>query len=81
MRQSRRFADASQLVELLHSLLVTLGLQGIGYLYEAPGGLVKLDWLMMATAVGTAIVSSMIAGLYPAWRVCKIPPATQLKTQ
>jgi putative ABC transport system permease protein len=33
------------------------------------------------TAIGIAVVSSLIAGLYPAWRVCKIPPATQLKTQ
>ena len=61
--------------------LVVLGLEGIKYLYESPDGLVRLDWLMMFTAIGIAIVSSMIAGLYPAWRVCKIPPATQLKTQ
>ena len=66
---------------LIGLLLVALGLQGIEYLYEAPAGLVSLDWLMVFTAIGIAIVSSMIAGLYPAWRVCKIPPATQLKTQ
>ena len=62
-------------------LLVVLGLQGIEYLYDSPAGLVRLDWLMVFTAMGIAVVSSMIAGLYPAWRVCKIPPATQLKTQ
>ena len=61
--------------------LVTLGLMGIEYLYKAPVGLVKLDWVMVLTAVGIAVVSSLVAGLYPAWRVCKIPPATQLKTQ
>ena len=61
--------------------LAALGLQGIEYLYDAPAGLVKLDWVMMFTAIGIAIVSSMIAGLYPAWRVCQIPPAAQLKTQ
>ncbi len=66
---------------LIGLLLVTLGLQGIEYLYEAPAGLVRLDWVMVFTAIAIAIVSSMIAGLYPAWRVCKIPPATQLKTQ
>jgi len=66
---------------LIGLLLVALGLQGIEYLYDSPGGLVRLDWLMVFTAVGIAIVSSMIAGLYPAWRVCKIPPAAQLKTQ
>ena len=66
---------------LIGLLLVTLGLQGIEYLYDSPGGLVRLDWLMVFTAIAIAIVSSMIAGLYPAWRVCRIPPATQLKTQ
>jgi putative ABC transport system permease protein len=66
---------------LIGLVLVTLGLQGIEFLYEAPAGLVRLDWVMVFTAIAIAIVSSMIAGLYPAWRVCKIPPATQLKTQ
>ena len=66
---------------LIGLLLAMLGLQGIQYLYDSPSGLVRLDWLMMTTAIVTAIVSSMVAGLYPAWRVCKIPPATQLKTQ
>jgi putative ABC transport system permease protein len=37
--------------------------------------------MMVMTAIGIAIVSAMLAGLYPAWRVCRIPPATQLKTQ
>ena len=66
---------------LIGLLLAGFGLQGIKYLYDSPAGLVKLDWVMMFTAIGIAIVSSMIAGLYPAWRVCKIPPAAQLKTQ
>jgi putative ABC transport system permease protein len=35
----------------------------------------------MLTAIAIAIVSGMLAGLYPAWRVCQIPPAAQLKTQ
>ena len=66
---------------LIGLLLVTLGLQGIRYLYDSTPGLVKLDWLMVLTAVGVAVLSSMLAGLYPAWRVCNIPPAAQLKTQ
>lgn len=61
--------------------LAGLGLQGIQYLYDAPGGLARLDWVMTFTAIGIAIVSSIIAGLYPAWRVCQIQPASQLKTQ
>jgi len=66
---------------LIGLALAGLGLQGIEYLYDAPAGLVRLDWIMMLTAIGIAIVSSVIAGIYPAWRVCQIPPAAQLKTQ
>jgi putative ABC transport system permease protein len=87
---SRKIIFNQQIVEvavigfsggLIGLLLVAFGLQGIEFLYDSPEGLVKLDWLMMFTAIGLAIVSSMIAGLYPAWRVCRIPPAAQLKTQ
>ena len=66
---------------LIGLLLVGLGLQGIEYLYDSPDGLVRLDGLMIFAAVAVAIFSSVIAGLYPAWRVCSIPPASQLKTQ
>jgi len=66
---------------LIGLLLAGAGLQGIEYLYDSPPGLAKLDWVMMLTAIGIAVASGVIAGLYPAWRVCKIPPATQLKTQ
>jgi len=61
--------------------LAWLGLQGIEFLYDTPPGLVRLDWVMMSTAIGVSIASGVIAGLYPAWRVCLIPPAAQLKTQ
>jgi putative ABC transport system permease protein len=36
---------------------------------------------MVLSAIGIAMAGSMVAGLYPAWRVCRIPPAAQLKTQ
>ena len=87
---SRQIIFRQQIVEvgvigfsggLIGLLLAGFGLQGIEYLYEAPAGLVKLDWMMVSAAIGIAIVSSMVAGLYPAWRVCQIPPAAQLKTQ
>lgn len=80
---SRKVIFNQQLVEvavigcvggLIGLLLATAGLKGIQVLYEAPDGLVSLDWVMVMTAIGLAVVSSMIAGLYPAWRVCKIPP-------
>jgi len=87
---SRKLIFDQQIVEvavigfaggLIGLLLAWLGLQGIQSVYESPPGLVRLDWVIVLTAVATAIVSSMIAGLYPAWRVCQVPPATQLKAQ
>lgn len=87
---SRRAIFKQQIVEVgfigfaggvIGLVLVALGLQGIEYLYEAPPGLVRLDWVMILAALMIAVISSVIAGLYPAWRVCSIPPASQLKTQ
>ena len=87
---SRREIFRQQLVEvgviglcggLLGLVLARLGLDGIELLYEAPPGLVRLDLVMISATIITAIVSGILAGLYPAWRVCQIPPAAQLKTQ
>ncbi len=87
---SRRVIFKQQIVEvavigfaggLIGLGLARLGLSGIEAVYEAPPGLVRLDWVMMFSAIGISIVSGMIAGLYPAWRVCQVPPAAQLKTQ
>ncbi len=87
---SRKVIFKQQIVEvaiigflggLIGLLLAGLGLQGVKTLYDATAGLARLDWVMAFTAIAIAVVSSMIAGLYPAWRVCQIPPAAQLKTQ
>ena len=87
---SRREIFRQQLVEvgviglcggLFGLALARFGLKGIEWLYEAPPGLVRLDSLMIAATIATAVVSGVLAGLYPAWRVCQIPPAAQLKTQ
>ena len=87
---SRNAIFGQQLVEvavigfsggLIGLSLAWLGLQGIEFLYDTPPGLVRLDWVMMSTAIGVSIASGVIAGLSPAWRVCQIPPAAQLKTQ
>jgi putative ABC transport system permease protein len=60
-----------------------LGLRGIEVLYsklEFIGNLVRMDWVMILTAVVLAIVSALGAALYPTWRACRIHPASQLKT-
>lgn len=87
---SRRAIFDQQIVEvavvglvggLIGLALAWAGLRGIDYLYDTPDGLVRLDWAMVTTAIAISIASGMLAGVYPAWRVCRIPPAAQLKTQ
>lgn len=41
--------------------------------------LVRLDWSMLACTFCLAVVSSTLAGLLPAWRVCRISPALGFK--
>jgi putative ABC transport system permease protein len=43
--------------------------------------MVGMDWVMVLTAIGLAILSAVLAGLYPTWRASRIAPASQLKTQ
>ena len=40
-----------------------------------------LDPLMVLAAFGLSLVAGLIAGLYPAWRICRVAPATYLKLQ
>jgi len=62
--------------------LAWLGLRGIEMLFgENIENLVVLDWVMVLAAIGLAIVSALLAGLYPTWRACRIAPASQLKAQ
>ena len=41
----------------------------------------SIDWRMALFAVLAALVAGLIAGIYPAARVCRIAPATHLKNQ
>jgi len=62
--------------------LTWLGLRGIEMLFQdIVKNLVNLDWMMVVTAIGLAIGSALLAGLYPTWRACRIAPAAQLKIQ
>ena len=57
------------------------GLRGIEAIFgEQAANLVELDSVMVMTAVVLALLSSMVAGLYPTWRACNVVPATQLKS-
>lgn len=41
----------------------------------------QLDGTMLAAAAVLSLVAGLIAGVYPSWKVCAVPPAQHLKTQ
>jgi putative ABC transport system permease protein len=43
--------------------------------------LIQFDGQMAAFALGLSLLAGLVAGVYPAWRVCRIPPAVHLKLQ
>ncbi|MGH8174804.1 MAG: ABC transporter permease [Steroidobacter sp.] len=61
--------------------IAALGLAGMRKVYENFESLTQLDVPMGLAALAIAVVSGVIAGLYPTWRVCRLQPAAHLKTQ
>lgn len=61
--------------------LTQLGLMGIRALDDHYESLTHLDVTLVFAAILIAVVSGIIAGLYPTWRICRIAPAGYLKTQ
>jgi putative ABC transport system permease protein len=39
----------------------------------------SLDLEMVVAAIFLSLVAGLLAGVYPAWRICKVQPAVQLK--
>jgi putative ABC transport system permease protein len=73
---------------LLGLVLGALGLWGVHALYSTGqtgrGGyreLANFDTSSVVIAIVLAIVATLAAGLYPAWRVGRVPPAVYLKSQ
>jgi putative ABC transport system permease protein len=67
---------------LLGLVFAWLGLQGMQLLYgDEMKGLAELDLTMVGLAMLLALVSSLLAGLYPTWRACTVQPSQQLKSQ
>ncbi|SDJ68662.1 ABC transporter permease [Microbulbifer yueqingensis] len=64
---------------------ILLALVGLGTIRQLSFGYIDqvatMDWLMMLAAVGMAILASLLAGIYPAWRVSRTNPSLYLKTQ
>ncbi|MGH8137337.1 MAG: ABC transporter permease [Steroidobacteraceae bacterium] len=74
---------------LLGLALAALGLWGVHNLYASarfnePGGyqeLTHFDTASVIWAIVLAVLATVAAGLYPAWRVGRLPPAVYLKSQ
>lgn len=87
---SRRAIFAQFLVEAgcigLAGGVLGLGLAWLGLwaVRQQPVGyasLARLDPAMLATSLALALVSSLLAGVLPAWRAGQVAPALQLKSQ
>lgn len=64
---------------LLGLALTGLGLLAVRALYSEYKTVAHLDWTMTGVTIALAVVSAVLAGLYPTWRACRVQPATQLK--
>ncbi|OOG64031.1 peptide ABC transporter permease [Rhodanobacter sp. B04] len=66
---------------VLGLLLTLLGLSGIRLVFEAKiAGLVRLDPALVLLTVLVAVITTLIAALYPVWRAAQVQPAWQLKS-
>ncbi len=65
---------------LLGLALAWLGLWAVRHQPTDYAELAQLDLPMLAGTFGLAVVSSLLAGLLPAWRGCQVTPAIQLKS-
>ena len=62
-------------------LLSMAGLQAINRLFQDNVFQFQLDVNMLMVAILLSMLAGMVAGLYPAWRICSIPPAAYLREQ
>lgn len=80
-----QFGIESALVGVAGGLLglgiAQIGLWSIRQRPDDYAHLAAMDPSMLFGTVVLAIVASVAAGMLPAWRACRVPPALQLKTQ
>jgi putative ABC transport system permease protein len=61
--------------------LSVLALAGINRLLGADDAPYRLDATMVVAGLFLSLVAGLIAGVYPSWRICRVPPANYLKIQ
>ena len=62
-------------------ILALIGLAGVSMLIPAISRLASMDAWMLSGSVLLSVFCTVLAGLYPTWRVCQIQPANYLQTQ
>ncbi|HYC90234.1 MAG TPA: ABC transporter permease [Thermoanaerobaculia bacterium] len=63
-------------------ILLSMGiLRAIAKFAHQQADLVRLDGEMIVVSIFLSLVAGLLAGIYPAWRVCSVAPAMQLKVQ
>ena len=60
-------------------MLLSIGVVRIIGKLISDTSVISLDAEMIASAVLLSLVAGLVAGLYPAWRICSVQPAVQLK--
>ncbi len=61
--------------------LAWLSLKGIQQLFPGFEHLARLDLTLAGIAIISAVLATIVAGLYPAWRVCRVAPGAYLRLQ
>ncbi|NII12302.1 ABC transporter permease [Oleiagrimonas sp. C23AA] len=65
---------------VLGLMIAQIGLWNVRHRPDDYAHLAQMDVPMLLGTLVLAIVASVLAGLLPAWRACRVPPALQLKT-
>ena len=80
----RQFGAESALIGVAGGLLgigvAELGLWSVRHRPDDYAHLARMHGGMLLATVVLAVIVSIVAGLLPAWRACRVPPAIQLKT-
>ncbi len=62
-------------------ILLSIGILSVLARFMQNGEALHLDGEMLLLATILSLVAGLLAGIYPAWRVCSVAPAMQLKVQ
>jgi putative ABC transport system permease protein len=61
--------------------LSALALRLINSLFKEGSFVFGLDLNMVGAGIALSLLAGLVAGIYPAWRICRVAPATHLKLQ